>query len=37
MKTKVIVELRIILIDYNKVELMNDGRLNPLWSNINAG
>ena len=30
-------ELKIILIDYNKDKLMNDGRLDPLWSNINGG
>ena len=31
------VELTIILIDYSKSKLMNDGRLDPLWNNINGG
>ena len=33
----VMVKLTIIVIDYNKDKLINDGRLDPLWSNINGG
>ena len=33
----VIIKLTILVIGYNKDKLMNDGRLDPLWNNINGG